>query len=101
MATRAEKVAEKLSHQNYLKRIAKEKKRDEKLSRDVSEKARHRFCFCATNRDHEMIVCIWCDPEHDNPWCADCWPRRCQSCDTCKGCKETMNNCGCGNFPLE
>jgi hypothetical protein len=91
--------AEVKRFQAYLKRIAKEKKREESLSKDVSEKARYKFTGCATDRDHKMIVCVWCDSEHNNPWCSDCFAKRCRSCDKCKGCKESIANCLCENFP--
>ena len=85
--------------QKYLMHLGREKKRVEALSKDYSEKARHRFTFCGTDDEHEMIVCVGCDPEHDRPWCGDCHARRCHSCDKCVGCEEDINNCMCENFP--
>jgi len=84
--------------QEFLAKLAEEKKRWESRSRDSSDKARHTFAGCATDQSHQLIVCIWCDPEHENPWCGDCHPRRCQSCDPCNGCGERIVNCLCGNF---
>ena len=101
--TRAEAVKEQRERralrQKFLAKHAKEKKLYEKNSRNVSEKANHNFARCGMDHDHQLIVCLWCDPEHDNPWCGDCHAKRCQSCDKCKGCKETIANCLCGSFP--